>query len=84
MRNIEERSRTAAPAICSAESAGAACASDVMGREGHTVAPSACAKFGVQLVPHDAREEESLHSALDALVRLSDVANTIFNGITDR
>ena len=59
-------------------------ASDVMLGEGHTVAPSACAKFDVPLVPHDAREEESLHSALDALVRLSDVANTIFNGITDR
>ena len=58
--------------------------SDVMPWEGHTVAPSACAKFDVPLVPHDAREEESLHSALDALVRLSDVANTIFNGITDR
>jgi hypothetical protein len=46
--------------------------------------PSAGAKFEVQLVPHDAREEEVLHGALDALVRLSDVANSIFDGITDR
>jgi len=47
-------------------------------------APSCGAKFEVQLVPHDAREEESLHAALDALVRLSDVANSVFNSITDR
>jgi len=47
-------------------------------------APSSGAKFEVQLVPHDAREEESLHAALDALVRLSDVANSVFNSITDR
>jgi len=48
------------------------------------MAPSAGAKFEVRLVPHDSREEESLHHALDALVRLSGVANDIFNGITDR
>ena len=50
----------------------------------HTIAPSAGAKFRVELVPHDAREEESLHSALESLVQRSDVANTIFNSITDR
>jgi len=38
----------------------------------------------VSLVPHDAREGESLHAALDALVRLSDVANSTFSRITDR
>ena len=48
------------------------------------IGPSLGAKFEVQLVPHDVREEEALYGALDALVHLSDVANTIFNGITDR
>ena len=47
-------------------------------------APSAGARFEVSLVPHDVREEESLHAALDALVRLSDVANRTFSRITDR
>jgi hypothetical protein len=41
-------------------------------------APSEGARFEVSLVPHDAREGESLHAALDALVRLSDVANSTF------
>jgi hypothetical protein len=47
-------------------------------------APSEGARFEVSLVPHDAREGESLHAALDALVRLSDVANSAFSRITDR
>ena len=47
-------------------------------------APSEGARFEVSLVPHDAREGESLHAALDALVRLSDVANSTFSRITDR
>ena len=47
-------------------------------------APSAGARFEVNLVPHDAREDEALHAALDALVQLSDVANRAFSRITDR
>ena len=48
------------------------------------VTPSTGARFEVKLVPHDTREEETLHAALDALVQLSEVANNTFNRISDR
>ncbi len=43
--------------------------------------PSAGAKLELTEIPHDLREEEGLHAALDALQALAVVADEVLSGI---